>query len=103
MQPGAVMEILLPKEHNAFVYILEGEIEIKGSGTVQELHAAVFSNDGEAISLTAMKDTKALLMSGTPIGEALVSYGPFVMNSQDGIRKAMVEYQMGLYGEVVEG
>ena len=43
---------------------------------------------------------RALLMSGEPIGEPIVSYGPFVMNTEDEIRTAFREYRAGLFGEV---
>src|SRR5262249_40300068 len=63
MKEGGILEVPLPAEHNAFLYILEGEVDINGREKVEELHAAVFGRDGEGISFTAMRDTHALLMS----------------------------------------
>jgi len=39
-------------------------------------------------------------MSGEPIGETIVSYGPFVMNTEDEIRAAFRDYRNGAMGLV---
>jgi redox-sensitive bicupin YhaK (pirin superfamily) len=43
-----------------------------------------------------------LLVSGEPLNEKVVSYGPFVMNSQTEIMEAMRDYQMGKMGVLIE-
>ena len=60
----------------------------------------VFSHDGEGIGLEAIEDTRALLMSGQPIGETIVSHGPFVMNTEEEIRAAFRDYRNGQMGLV---
>lgn len=59
-------------------------------------------SDGEGIALTALEDTRALFLSGKPLNEEVVSYGPFVMNSQTQIMEAMRDYQMGKMGMLIE-
>jgi redox-sensitive bicupin YhaK (pirin superfamily) len=39
-----------------------------------------------------------LLLCGEPIDEPIVGSGPFVMNSAEEIRQAMVDYQSGKMG-----
>jgi len=60
----------------------------------------VFSNDGEGIRFEVLEDTRALLMSGEPIGETIVSHGPFVMNTEEEIRTAFRDYRNGQMGLV---
>ena len=38
---------------------------------------------------------------GTPIGEPIVQYGPFVMNTRAEIDQALSDYQSGRLGAVV--
>jgi len=95
---GGRMEIALPATHNAFIYLLDGALRFADGTTVSGLHQAVLKSDGDAIQFEALEDTRALLMSGEPIGETIVSYGPFVMNTEDDIRAAFRDYRNGAMG-----
>ncbi len=99
---GGEISIPLPSDHNAMIYLLDGELKVDGFGLVEELHLVHFKNDGEGISLEAVKDTRVLLLSGKPLDEKIVSYGPFVMNTQTQIMEAMRDYQMGKMGVLIE-
>ena len=94
------IEIPLPPSHNAFLYLLDGAVSAGAGEPVTGLRLAAFERDGDAIAFEALEDTRALLMSGEPIGEPIVSYGPFVMNSEEEIKKAFRDYRAGLFGEV---
>ena len=101
-EKGGKISIPLPADQNAFIYLLDGELKVDGFGLVEELHLVHFKNDGERISLEANKDTRVLLMSGKPLDEKVVSYGPFVMNTQTQVMEAMRDYQMGKMGVLIE-
>ncbi len=93
--------IPLPAAHNVFLYLLDGvvkinEREITGKNFIQ------FKTDGENITIEFMEDTRCLLMSGEPIGEKIISQGPFVMNSETEILEAYRDYQMGKMGVLIE-
>ena len=92
----------IPATHNAFLYLLDGKISVDGFGLVDKLNAIVFKKDGEGITLEALEDTRALLMTGKPLDEKVASYGPFVMNNQTEIMEAMRDYQMGKMGVLIE-
>jgi quercetin 2,3-dioxygenase len=94
--------IPLPENHNAVLYLLDGKLNVSGFGMVEALHLIHFKNDGEGITLTALEDTRALLLSGKPLHEEVVSYGPFVMNNQTQIMEAMRDYQLGKMGVLIE-
>ena len=95
---GGRIEIALPATHNAFIYLLDGALRFPDGTTVSGLHQAVLKSDGDAIQFEALEHTRALLMSGEPIGETIVSYGPFVMNTEDDIRAAFRDYRNGAMG-----
>ena len=100
---GGQIYIPVPEDHNAFIYLLDGKLSVEGYGIVEQLNATVFKNDGEGISITALEDTRALLMTGKPLNEKVESYGPFVMNTQTEIMQALRDYQMGKMGVLIEG
>ena len=99
---GGRVSIPLPSHHNAFIYLLDGRINVEGFGLTDGLHAVVFENDGEAIAFTAIEDTRILLMSGEPLNEKVVAQGPFVMNNETQILEAMRDYQKGKMGILIE-
>ncbi|MGP5556532.1 pirin-like C-terminal cupin domain-containing protein, partial [Psychrobacter celer] len=39
------------------------------------------------------------LITGRPLREPIVQYGPFVMNSQQEIMQAVTDFQSGKFGE----
>jgi hypothetical protein len=101
-QQGGKISIPLPANHNAFTYLLDGQLKVDGFGLVDELHLVHFKNDGDGISLEATQNTRVLLLSGKPLDEEVVSHGPFVMNTQTQILEAMRDYQMGKMGILIE-
>jgi hypothetical protein len=94
---GGCLFLPLPLTHNAFLYLLDGRLNV-GGAAASALHLAAFRKDGDGILIEAAEDTHALLMSGEPIGEPLVSHGPFVMNTEDEIRQAFRDYRNGAMG-----
>lgn len=96
------ISLTIPPDHNAFLYVLKGKITVSGFGLVESLHAAVFNNDGDGISIETLEDSRVLVMSGLPLNEKVVSHGPFVMNSETQILEAMRDYQMGKMGVLIE-
>ncbi len=101
-QQGGKIAIPLPSAHNAFIYLLDGQVKVDGFGLVDGLNLVHFKNDGEGITLEAALNTRVLLLSGEPLNEKLVHYGPFVMNTQTQIMEAMRDYQMGKMGVLIE-
>lgn len=69
---GGRLFIPLPPGHNAFLYLLDGSLNA-GGGVATALHLVAFKNDGDGILIDAAEDTRALLMSGEPIGEPIVT------------------------------
>jgi quercetin 2,3-dioxygenase len=102
IKQGGRVSIPVPDEHNTLVYLLDGKVSVDGFGMVDGLHIVHFKNDGEGISLEALADTRVLFLSGEPLKEPVVSYGPFVMNNQTQIMEAMRDYQMGKMGVLIK-
>jgi redox-sensitive bicupin YhaK (pirin superfamily) len=96
---GARFEQPLPAAHNAFVYVYRGEVEIGGT-PVPMRRMAVLANaaDADGVAIAARVDSRVLLIAGRPLGEPIVQYGPFVMNSHHEIRQALVDFHEGRLG-----
>ncbi len=99
---GGKISVELPTSHNALLYLLDGKLTLEGFGLVDGLNAIVFKKDGDGITIEALEDTRVLLLSGEPLNEEVVSYGPFIMNTQTQIMEAMRDYQMGKMGVLIE-
>jgi quercetin 2,3-dioxygenase len=100
MDPGAVWT-LPPASHPAAtrtLYLFKGP-ELHLGDHRQRTHAALQVRPGEPLRLTAGDGVcELLLLQGRPIGEPVVQYGPFVMNTREGIQRAIADYQRTQFG-----
>jgi redox-sensitive bicupin YhaK (pirin superfamily) len=96
LEPGATFEARLPSQHNAFVYAYEGEAGVGEEKKALPHRAAGLLSTGDTVSLVAgPKGARVLVLAGKPIGEPVVQYGPFVMNTREEIEQAIADYQAG--------
>ena len=98
---GANFPVEIPKTYNALIYILDGSIK-SNDKTAKSKDMIWLNNDGEYIDINVLEDSRFILLSGEPINETLVTYGPFVMNSEKEIHQAILDYQNGNMGELIE-
>ena len=84
--------------HNALVYPYEGQLRIGTDAmacTLQSQEAGLLST-GDRIEVEAGdQGVRFLLLAARPLGEPVVQYGPFVMNSREEIEQAIRDYQSG--------
>jgi redox-sensitive bicupin YhaK (pirin superfamily) len=78
--------------------ILHGTALVNGSAIVRETQMATFERAGRDVRVEANGEVKMLLLSGEPIDEPVVGYGPFVMNSEAQIRQAIEDFNSGRLG-----
>lgn len=91
---GAGFTHSLPNEHNAFIYVFEGSARMSDNEIPQH-HLAVLST-GDTLQISAgQQGARFLLVAGRPLGEPIVQYGPFVMNTRAEIEQAMADYRDG--------
>ncbi len=97
---GRFAQSLAP-DHNAFVYVYRGQVEIVGK-VVPPQRMAILKNDPDAdgVVIEAGSDAKVLLLAGKPLNEAIAQYGPFVMNTQQEIHQALNDFREGRLGEI---
>lgn len=95
---GATATTALPPATNAGVYVLSGQVQIS-DGAVHEGQLAVLG-PGDELTLSGEIDAEVLLLAGTPLGEPVARYGPFVMNTRQELIQAMEDYQAGHMGSI---
>jgi redox-sensitive bicupin YhaK (pirin superfamily) len=89
----------VPEGHNAVLVPLDGTVRVNGTDDVPASRYVVFGQTGGGITVEAQGEgVKALLLTGVPLNEPIAGYGPFVMNSEDELRQAFVDYQQGRFG-----
>lgn len=102
-QAGAALNLPLPTDFNAGLYLLDGELQLNENFNYAGPYLINFKQEGDGIHLKGIApQTRALLIAGAPIGEPVTNYGPFVMNTQTEIMEAMRDYQMGKMGFYTE-
>jgi len=88
---------LLPANHNAFIYLLKGELTIGDNEKRLISTQLAVLTVGENLTLTASSDAEFLLIAGKPLRESVVRAGPFVMNTRAEINQAISDYQLGTF------
>ncbi len=99
---GARVSVPLPPAYNALAVVAHGRASAGGE-TAQAGELLLFANDGKSVELVAIEDAHIIVLSGEPLNEPIVQYGPFVMNTASEIERAIVDVQRGAFGEVPKG
>jgi len=97
LKGGAEVSFSFPQEYNTGFLVIEGNV-ILNDKPVPTDHFALFGNDGTDILLKSNEDAIVLVLSGEPINEPIVSYGPFVMNTKQEILDAYDDLNNGKFG-----
>ncbi|QDW40967.1 pirin family protein [Bradyrhizobium sp. KBS0727] len=90
----------LPEGRTVAVVVLKGSVQVNGDTSAREAQFVLLDRKGGEIKLEASSDASLLILSGDPIDEPVVMHGPFVMNTTDQIRQAMVDFQGGKFGDI---
>ena len=117
VSPGASLSLPWQPEHNALAYVYAGSGTVGTKG--EPIHAGQLAVFGPGDRLTIAADAIAtpsgrklpsadsrttslevILLGGKPIGEPMVQYGPFVMNTRQELQQAMADYQSGRLGVI---
>jgi redox-sensitive bicupin YhaK (pirin superfamily) len=93
----------LPEGRTLALAVLRGTVRVNDSKIAREAQVVVFSRVGTRVAVEADRDATdatLLLLSGEPIDEPIVGQGPFVMNSQAEIAKAIADFNGGRLGRL---
>lgn len=97
MPAGSSINPQITDGHRVMLYVFEGEISVAGKHLAKN-QIARLSEQGE-LQLTSSNEARVLLLAGRPIGEPIIQYGPFVMNSREEIEQALRDFRDGILTE----
>ena len=89
-----------PEGWTTLLLVQSGAVTVNDSKRVGAAQLVMLSRSGTGVSITASQDTQLLLLAGEPINEPVVGYGPFVMNTEQEIRQAFMDFNAGKFGQI---
>lgn len=103
LKADADVTLRIPATHHVLLLIMQGDVYVNDEQSASMGNLVTFAEgEGETtIRLQAGEQgATVLLMSGEPINEPVVGYGPFVMNTEAQIREAMTDFNNGQFGSI---
>jgi quercetin 2,3-dioxygenase len=104
------VDLPFPAHHNCLLFVRRGSVEVVQPGQdgsassvhqkLQPQEVALMARDGvsNTIRLRVLEpDSSVLLLGGEPLDEPIAAQGPFVMNTQQEIQQAMLDYRSGRF------
>lgn len=98
LESGAGFETPLPETHNAFIYMIDGTVQVGEAPAERSLERgdlAVLTR-GTNVTVGALtREARLLLVAGRPLGEPVERYGPVVMNTKAELARAFDDIRNG--------
>ncbi len=91
---GASATIPVPRGHAGFAYPFEGDVFV-GERKLDRGELGVLTDGDDLVLRAGDTPARVLVVAGKPIGEPVVQYGPFVMNTPEQIEQAIRDFQAG--------
>lgn len=98
LNAGGQVTLPFPRAHNTAFLMMAGEVTLNNATSVSQHELVLFGHDGNLVRVTAKEDSELLVMSGEPIDEPVVQYGPFVMNTRQEIEQAFSDFSKNKFG-----
>lgn len=100
LNQGKSTEFSLPDGWNTALIVLRGTVQVNGDAIARDAEMVLLGSAGSKVIVEANNDAVLLLLSGEPIEEPIIGYGPFVMNTQEQIAEAIADFNSGRFGSM---
>jgi redox-sensitive bicupin YhaK (pirin superfamily) len=101
LHQGATTQFTFQEGRTLALIVLHGTVLVNATQIAREAQMVLLDRAGTGLSIEASSDSTILLLSGEPIQEPTVGYGPFVMNTQAEIAQAVQDFNSGRFGQMV--
>lgn len=99
MKPASKQQLFVADGWTTILVVRKGQAQVNGQ-SVSAGQTMVLSRSGRLIEIESELESDLLLLSGEPIQEPVVGYGPFVMNSKAEIEQAFTDLRQGKFGQM---
>lgn len=98
LKTDAELTLDLPERHTAMIVVLSGRVAIDNNHEAGEAEMVLLDPAGREARIHSDGEAQLLVLTGEPIDEPIVGYGPFVMNNEAEIRQAIEDVDSGRFG-----
>jgi len=102
LEPGATFNVPVPEKQTCLAYIFDGQ-GVFGDQEIAGVKMVVFGSGDQIEVKAGTSPLRFVLVAGSPIGEPIVPYGPFVMNTIGEIQQALADLKNGTFVQVWPG
>ncbi|HKK31218.1 MAG TPA: pirin family protein [Alphaproteobacteria bacterium] len=100
LEAGRRVELPLTDGWTSLLVVLHGTVLVNDDAVARGGQVVRLDRAGKGGSVESNTDAKILVLEGEPLGEPVVGYGPFVMNTQQEIRQALDDFRSGRFGRL---
>lgn len=97
---GRSTELPVQEGWNTALVVIQGSLVVNGSTQAGADQLVVLRREGSNVHVEAGSDARFLVLSGEPLDEPVVGYGPFVMNTEQEIQQAIADFNSGRFGQI---
>jgi redox-sensitive bicupin YhaK (pirin superfamily) len=97
LKTGRTARFKLPEGRTTAVVVLHGTAMVNEDAVARSGQIVMLDRAGSEVTIEANNEVTLLLLSGEPINEPIVGYGPFVMNSKQEILQAVEDFNKGRF------